>query len=119
MHVSATPTHTDDGKVREIDDWQPRANLSKLFNEGSISFDQEDLITQFSETFYEKRDYAVDYVQHLTNLRHSKEIRAAQRAKDGPGCQGGTENFKPFLILVALILLLYCSVPAFRAHVCT
>jgi hypothetical protein len=82
MDVSVTPTHTEGGEEREADDWQPRANITKMFNTESIFLDQEDLITEFSDKFYVKREYVVNYIQHLTNLHHTKGIRARQRARD-------------------------------------
>ncbi|CAB4031021.1 Transient receptor potential cation channel subfamily A member 1 [Paramuricea clavata] len=51
MDVSVTPTHTEGGEEREADDWQPRANITKMFNTESISLDQQDLITEFSDKF--------------------------------------------------------------------
>ena len=82
MNVSETPTHTESGEERPVDDWQPRANITKLFNLDTISLEQEESITEFAEKFYVKRNYVVNYVQHLTNLQHTKDIRSRQRAKD-------------------------------------
>ena len=82
MSVSETPTHTESGEERPVDDWQPRANITKLFNMGSISLEHEETITEFAERFYVKKEYVVTYIQHLTNLQHGKEIRSRQRAKE-------------------------------------
>ena len=76
MDVNVTPTHTESGEEREPDDWQPRANITKLFNEGSISLDQQESVTEFSEKFYVKREFVANYFQHLTDLRRTKDIRA-------------------------------------------
>ena len=79
MHVAATPTETAGGEPRSADDWQPRANIKKLFHAGKISLQQQDEITKFSETFYVKREYVVACVEHLTNLQLTKQIRAKIR----------------------------------------
>ena len=72
MHVAATPSETAGGEPRSVGDWQPRANITKLFNAGKISLQQQDEITKFSETFYVKREYVVGCVEHLTNLQLTK-----------------------------------------------
>ena len=48
MHVAVTPSETESGLPRPVDDWQPRANITKLFNNGKISLHQQDEITKFS-----------------------------------------------------------------------
>ena len=60
MSVSETPTHTESGEERPLDDWQPRANVTKLFNMGSISLEHEENITEFAESFYVKKDYILN-----------------------------------------------------------
>ena len=92
MDVNVTPTHTESGEEREPDDWQPRANITKLFNEGSISLDKQESVTEFSEKFYVKREFVVNYVQHLTDLRRTKDIRARQRIRDKKQREGKSYN---------------------------
>ena len=79
MNVAATPSETAGGEPRSVDDWQPRANIKKLFNAGKISLQQQDEITKFSETFYVKREYVVGCVEHLTNLQLMQQIRERTR----------------------------------------
>ena len=52
MHVAATPSESAGGEPRSANDWQPWANIRKLFNAGKISLQQQDEITKFSERFY-------------------------------------------------------------------
>ena len=66
MHVADTPSCTEAGEPRPADDWQPRANITKLFQDGKISLQQQDEITTFSETFYVERKYVVACLEHLT-----------------------------------------------------
>ena len=82
MHVADTPSCTETGEPRPADDWQPRANITKLFQDGKISLQQQDEITTFSETFYVERKYVVACLEHLTNLESTKQIRARSRAEE-------------------------------------
>ena len=78
MHVAVTPSETESGLPRPVDDWQPRANITKLFNNGKVSLNNQDEITKFSVTFYVKREYVVTCIEHLTNLKLTKQIRQEQ-----------------------------------------
>ena len=77
MHVAVTPSER--GLPRPVDDWQPRANITKLFNNGKISLHQQDEITKFPETFYVKREYVVTCIEHLTNLKLTEQNQARTR----------------------------------------
>ncbi|CAB4010191.1 histone chaperone rtt106-like, partial, partial [Paramuricea clavata] len=98
MDVNVTPTHTESGEEREADDWQPRANI--LFNEDSISLDQQESVTKFSDKYYVKREFVANYVQHLTDLRHAKDIRARQRVRDKTEREGKSYDDYNWLDLV-------------------
>ena len=82
LPVADTPLCTENDTPRPVDDWQPRANITKLFQDGEISLQQQDEITTFSETFYVKREYVVASIEHLTNLQSTKQIRSRGRAEE-------------------------------------
>lgn len=82
LSVSTTPSHHENGKEREVDDWQPRANIVKLFGCGEISLEKDDKLTEFSEKFMVKKEYVQSYVQHLTNLQTTRIIRQKERATE-------------------------------------
>jgi hypothetical protein len=78
--VSTTPSINENGDERDVDDWQPRANIIKLFGCGELSLEKEDRLTEFSEKFMVKKEYVRSYVQHLTNLQIAKNIRQKERS---------------------------------------
>ncbi|CAB4011421.1 Transient receptor potential cation channel subfamily A member 1 [Paramuricea clavata] len=82
LPVADTPLCTENDTPRPVDDWQPRANITKLFQDGEISLQQQDEITTFSETFYVIREYVVASIEHLTNLQSTKQIRSRGRAEE-------------------------------------
>lgn len=82
LSVSTTPSHHENGNEREVDDWQPRANIVKLFGCGEISLEKDDKLTEFSEKFMVKKEYVQSYVQHLTNLQTTRIIRQKERATE-------------------------------------
>ena len=81
MDVSMTPSHSSDGTERSADDWQPRANLSRLFNNNELSLKDQDKITDFSVKFCVKKEYVISYLQHLTNLKMAREIQSRDRKR--------------------------------------
>ena len=50
MDVFATPKDKA-GIKRKADDWQPRANIKKLYNDYELSLNDEDKITAFANKF--------------------------------------------------------------------
>ena len=81
MTVSETPLENEDGTERQPDDWQPRANITRLFNNSELSLTDQDKISDFASRYYVKREYVVNYIQHLTNLQLGKEIRSRERKR--------------------------------------
>lgn len=77
--VSTTPTHNN-GEERKVDDWQPRANIIKLFGYGEPSLEKEDKIAEFADKFMVKKEYVQSYVQHLMNLQTTKNMRQKERS---------------------------------------
>ena len=82
MDVANTPKQNDKGEERSVDDWQPRANITKLFESGDLNLEDETKIAEFGERFCVKMEYVRDSIQHLTNLKFAREIRAKKRATD-------------------------------------
>lgn len=81
MDVFDTPKEDDDGTERKADDWQPRANITKLYSCNELSLKDEHKITEFSDKFCVKKEYVVNYLQHLTNLALTREIRSRERER--------------------------------------
>ena len=81
MTVSETPLENEDGSERQPDDWQPRENITRLFNNSELSLTDQDKISDFASRYYVKREYVVNYIQHVTNLQLGKEIRSRERKR--------------------------------------
>ena len=81
MDVSVTPKE-ENGMERKADDWQPRANITKLYNSKQLSLKDEDKISAFADTFCVKKEYVVSYLQHLTNLALTREIKSRERERE-------------------------------------
>ena len=92
MDVTNTPKQTDNGEERLADDWQPRANITKLFEARELSLEDEASIAVFAENFCLRIKYVQEPIQHLTNLKFARAIRAKKRSADREfenrkGCQ--------------------------------
>ncbi len=81
MKVSETPLKDGDGNEQQSDDWQPRVNITKLFNSNELSLKDQNKITDFASKYYVKGDYVVNCLQHLTNLKLGKGIRSHDRKR--------------------------------------
>ena len=46
-----TPVRNDDGSRRDPDDWQPRAQLKRLFNSSEITLNDTDAIKEYAAKF--------------------------------------------------------------------
>ena len=79
VHVTVTPSCTNSGSARPVDDWQPTAHIKRQFYDGAITLQNHDEITKLSEKLYVKREYVVASIEHLTNLQLTKSIRAKTR----------------------------------------
>ena len=71
---SDTPTAIN-GQARLVDDYQPRINVRKEFENGTLKKeDDPDTITHFADKFIVEVKHVVSYVDHLT-LLHNKKIK--------------------------------------------
>ena len=59
----------------------PRANIVQHFEKGLLSLDDEEAIEKFSSKFITEQIYIREYLQHLLNLRSSKERRENERQR--------------------------------------
>ena len=68
------PKRPFSGTPKDADDWQPRANLKKLFNNGPISLQWKEKITEFGEKFHAKKEGVLTSLEHYSNLLEAKKI---------------------------------------------
>lgn len=62
------------------DDWQPRHNIKKCFDDGTLLGD-DDAISSFSTIFIVEKELIKDHLQHLTTLERKKNMRTKDRLK--------------------------------------
>lgn len=76
-----TPTVTLSGSQREVDDYQPRAQVKKLFQDGTITLDDAESIGKFSKTYAVEETLIRKYIEHLEYLKLKQEKRSEERRK--------------------------------------
>ena len=81
VRVRSTPNVDDDGQPRQPDDWQPRVNLTRLFRQNEISLDDHDSIKEASVKYAVGKEHVISCLQHLTLLKHTRQIRESERKK--------------------------------------
>ena len=70
---------TKNDQWEDIDDLAPRANIRKLFKDGSISSSNCEKLRTFSEEFCVEEKHVVSYVKHLEQLATVASIRERER----------------------------------------
>ena len=65
---SATPTN-----VREPDDFQPRAQIRRLFEERELASGDSEAIRKFSDKYIVPEKLVAEYVEHLAQIKMRKE----------------------------------------------
>ena len=70
-----TPIEDDAGNTRLVDDFQPRAQLKKLYKRSAISSSDEDKINDLSVKFIVPMNLVRNYVLHLEHLALMKQKR--------------------------------------------
>ena len=75
LGVFDSPTGAD----RSHDDWQPRHNMKKKFQDGTLKLDNEDSICSFSRQFIVDKDFVKEYLQHLVELKLMRSLRTLDR----------------------------------------
>ena len=64
---------------RPPDDWQPRHNMKKTFDNGTLKLDDEEAISTFSNKFIVENELVKDHLLHLTTLERTKNFRAKDK----------------------------------------
>jgi hypothetical protein len=70
-----TPVRDEEGNIRAIDDFQPRAALKKLHQLQTITSSNEEEIEKFSAKYIVPKDLVQNYLQHLEHLELLKQKR--------------------------------------------
>ena len=90
MNVFHTPVCSAEGEIRSPDDWQPRANIKKLYSQGKLN--SEPAIQDFSNTFMVDIKLVDKYIKHLKELECRKKITSVQRKRDNTEKEKKTYN---------------------------
>jgi len=74
-----TPTVTSSGSQRDVNDYQPRTQIKKKFEDGTLALDDAESIGMFSKTFAVEESLTRKYLEHLEYIRLKKEKRSEER----------------------------------------
>lgn len=77
--VWETPRMKNDNSERDPDDYNPRANLKRLFENEAIHLDIPEEVKDFSEKYVVSSEHVEKYLTHLQNLKWAKSIRDRER----------------------------------------
>ena len=80
MPVCVSPIFHSNGKMREVDDYQPRVFITSLFNKGEISLDDKDAIEETARKLAIGEVCVISCIEHLRDLSINKERRDRTRA---------------------------------------
>ena len=80
--VFDTSTLNEHGRPREPDDWQPRAQIKKLFQKAEITAANEENIKKFAERYCVEEILVKKYLEHLQELKTMDEIRSRSRKEE-------------------------------------
>ena len=81
LSVHTFSNNEENGKKRIPDDWQSQSNIKKLFEQGKLSINTSDAITEFSSKFLVDEKLVKNYIEHLSQLQSVNEIRKQERRK--------------------------------------
>ena len=74
---SDTPT-----EGREPDDFQPRAQIKRLFEEGKLVSGDSEAIKEFSDKYIVAEKLVAEYVEHLAQIKMRKEKKKEETERD-------------------------------------
>ena len=74
---SATPTNG-----REPDDFQPRAQIKRLFEESGLLSGDSEAIRKFSDKYIVPEKLVAEYVEHLAQIKMRKEKRKEETERE-------------------------------------
>ena len=72
----------EQGKLREPDDWQPRAEIKKCFQNGEMTVANQEKITEFGQKYCVEEALVRKYLEHLQELDTLAEIRSRSRKEE-------------------------------------
>ena len=75
LSVHTFSSNDENGKKGIPDDWQPRSNIKKLFEQGKLSVNSSDAITGFSSKFIVDEKLVKNYIEHFLQLQSVNVIR--------------------------------------------
>ena len=73
--------HPRMAKPREIDDFAPRANIKRLFNEGKLASNNSEQIKDAASYLCVKEEHITQYLKHLEELQYTAALRVNERKK--------------------------------------
>ena len=80
MDVFETPVYKDeDGNIRPPDEFQPRTNIRRQFENGSLSLNNQESIGKFCQEYIVDERHTRAYLEHLLYLKRVSEIRKRDR----------------------------------------
>ena len=91
LSFDETPITSPEGHSREIDDYQPRAQIKRHVKERKLTLEDSDSIVEFSKTFAVQELHVRKYLEHLQYL----EVKKSKR-KDDRKRQGETDSQKKY-----------------------
>ena len=74
-----TPTITFSGSNREVDDYQPRAQAKKRFQNDTLKLEDAEAIKSFSKTFAVEENLTRKYLEHLEYTQWKKRSEERRR----------------------------------------
>ena len=77
LHVRNTPQYVD-GKLRAVDDFQPRAQIKKALADETLSLQNEESVREFCNIFTVERQLLTRCVEHI----QINEIKKAKKMKE-------------------------------------
>ena len=82
LSVHTSSNNDENGKKRISDDWKTRSNIKKLFEQGKLSINASDAITEFFSKFIVDEKLVKNYIEHLSQLQSVNEIRKQEQRKE-------------------------------------
>ena len=79
LDVFSTPLVDGKGRIREADDWQPRVQITKAFNEGLVFLDNREGISELRKELAREEKHIVATLEHIKDIEMRKEKRARER----------------------------------------
>ena len=79
LDVFSIPLVDGKGTNREADDWQPRVQVTKAFNEGLVSLDNREGISELCKELACEEKHIAATLEHIKDIEIRKEKRARER----------------------------------------